>query len=61
MAVVRSGSILRQIGELFSLGAAGTLTDAQLLARFRSCQGEGAESAFASLVERHGRPGAVTS
>jgi RNA polymerase sigma factor (sigma-70 family) len=54
MAAVRSGAFLGQLGALFSSGAAGACTDAQLLARFRAGPGEAAESAFAALVERHG-------
>jgi RNA polymerase sigma factor (sigma-70 family) len=54
MAVIRSGSVLREIGELFANGAAGTATDGELLARFLDRRGEASESAFASIVERHG-------
>ncbi len=54
MPAIRSGSVLRQIGELFAGGAAGASTDGELLARFLAGRGESAESAFATIVERHG-------
>ena len=38
---------------LFQVGAAGALTDAELLRRFRDSQGERAEQAFAIVMERH--------
>jgi len=44
----------RQVRTLFNVGAAGGLTDGQLLDRFATRDGEGAEFAFAVLVERHG-------
>ncbi len=42
----------RHLRTLFEVGAAGTLSDGQLLERFAG--GAGAELAFAALVERHG-------
>ncbi len=44
----------RHFRTLFELGAAGTLSDGQLLERFATRKGAGAELAFAALVERHG-------
>ncbi len=44
----------RHFRTLFELGAAGTLSDGQLLERFAGRGGDGAELAFAALVERHG-------
>jgi len=43
----------REIRTLFNLGAIRDLTDGQLLERYVSGGGEGAELAFAALVERH--------
>ena len=54
MASNLSGSALRTIRALFSAGTIGGLTDGQLLERFISRDGDGAELAFASLVERNG-------
>src|SRR5262249_22368096 len=45
--------VLRQIGTLYSEGAIGGCTDAELLERFSSGAREAAEAAFAVLVERH--------
>ncbi len=45
---------LNQIETLFRAGTAGGLTDGQLLERFLERRGEGAEAAFAALVDRHG-------
>jgi RNA polymerase sigma factor (sigma-70 family) len=45
---------LRHIETLFRIGAAGGLTDGQLLERFLERRGEDAEAAFAALVDRHG-------
>src|SRR6185437_4914245 len=40
---------------LFTAGAIGTLSDAELLARFARGRGDApAEAAFAALVDRHG-------
>ncbi|MHC5543534.1 RNA polymerase sigma factor, partial [Singulisphaera rosea] len=56
----RQGSILGQIRALFHGGAAGGLTDGQLLERFVARQAESAEAstaaeaAFSALVDRHG-------
>jgi RNA polymerase sigma factor (sigma-70 family) len=54
VAIGRYGAAARQLDALFHLGAAGPLTDGQLLERFATRPGEGAELAFAALVERHG-------
>jgi RNA polymerase sigma factor (sigma-70 family) len=54
MASRQRASTLRQIRVLFAAGAAGGLTDAELLERFAAREGEAAELAFAVLVERHG-------
>jgi WD40 repeat protein len=43
-----------ELETLFSEGATGGLTDAQLLARFTAGRDEVAELAFVALVERHG-------
>ena len=46
---------LRQLGRPCSpVGTAAELTDGQLLERFATREGAGAEQAFAALVERHG-------
>jgi len=44
----------QSIRALFEAGTVGGLTDRQLLERFTNRDGDGAELAFASLVERHG-------
>ena len=54
MAHGPSATETRHLRTLFSLGAAGMLTDGQLLERFASRDGDPAELAFAALVERHG-------
>ncbi len=56
MAGERSGSVAGgRLGSLYALGAAGGLTDGQLLERFLSREDPTAsEAAFAELVERHG-------
>ena len=46
--------VSEQIRVLFQAGSLGALTDAQLLERYLSPEGPGAETAFAALVERHG-------
>ncbi len=46
--------ILRDIHTLYSLGAMGGLTDAELLERFVARGDSDAEDAFATLVARHG-------
>ncbi len=53
MASVQAGSraVDRQIRALFAFGAAGDLTDQELLSRFAT---KGDESAFEALVSRHG-------
>ena len=54
MAQASQGTALRHIHTLFNVGSIGGLTDGQLLERFRFCNDEGADLAFAALVERHG-------
>jgi DNA-directed RNA polymerase specialized sigma24 family protein len=49
-----SGAAFRSIRALFADGTVAGLTDEQLLERFMNRDGESAELAFASLVERHG-------
>jgi RNA polymerase sigma factor (sigma-70 family) len=49
----RNGAILHQLRTLYNLGTIGGLTDGQLLEQFATNAGEGAELAFAALVERH--------
>jgi RNA polymerase sigma factor (sigma-70 family) len=50
-----SGAILRQLKSLLGAGTFSGLSDRQLLERFLERRDEGAELAFAVLVERHGR------
>jgi HlyD family secretion protein len=50
----KNGAVGRQLLTLFNVGAIRELTDGQLLERFATGRGEGAELAFAALVERHG-------
>src|SRR5262249_52397019 len=56
MASARSsGAVTGQLGSLYSLGAAGGLTDGQLLERFLTRDDPtAAEAAFTALVDRHG-------
>ncbi len=56
MASTRSsGKAAGHLGSLYSLGAAGSLTDGQLLDRFLDRDDpEAAEAAFSELVDRHG-------
>src|SRR5579883_2588712 len=54
MALIRSGPVLNQLGQLFEVGAVGTLTDAQLLTAFLAGRGATSEAAFAAIVDRHG-------
>ena len=56
MASARSGGAAAgQLGSLYNLGAAGSLTDSQLLERFLTRDDPtAAEAAFAALVDRHG-------
>jgi DNA-directed RNA polymerase specialized sigma24 family protein len=54
MASNRSGPDFRSIRALFNEGSVAELTDRQLLERFTARDGDGAEVAFASLVDRHG-------
>ncbi len=53
MAGKPGGAALRSIGALFNAGTIGGLTDGRLLERF-SAGDDGAEPAFAALVDRHG-------
>jgi Sigma-70 region 2 len=46
--------VIKQVHRLFSFGAAGALSDAQLLERFAAHGDEAAEAAFEELVTRHG-------
>ncbi len=50
----RTAEARRGIGTLYGMGTIGNLGDGQLLERFATERGEGAELAFAALVERHG-------
>ena len=54
VATEKDGAVGRQLRTLFNVGAIRDLTDGQLLERFATGRGEGAELAFAALVERHG-------
>ena len=54
MATGKGERITRQLETLFNVGVVRELTDGQLLERFAAGRGEGAELAFAVLVERHG-------
>ncbi len=54
MASRSSESAIRHVQALFDLGAAGTLTDGELLDRFLGGPGPAAEEAFGALVVRHG-------
>jgi RNA polymerase sigma-70 factor (ECF subfamily) len=55
MARVQDEAVLKQIRTLFNLGETSDLSDGRLLELFVSRQGAGAEAAFATLLERHGR------
>jgi RNA polymerase sigma factor (sigma-70 family) len=54
MRNAQSTAVFGQIHTLYSVGAMAGLGDGQLVERFIARQGEGAELAFAALVERHG-------
>jgi DNA-directed RNA polymerase specialized sigma24 family protein len=54
MAIHMPESSARHLRTLFTMGAVGRFTDAELLERFAKRDGEAAEFAFAALVERHG-------
>ena len=54
MANNLKGPAGRTIRALFTAGTVGGLSDRQLIERFTSRDGDGAELAFAGLVERHG-------
>ena len=45
---------MRDLRTLFTLGTIGEQTDRQLIGRFLAREGDAAESAFATLVDRHG-------
>jgi RNA polymerase sigma factor (sigma-70 family) len=49
-----SRGVWQQLDGLFRFGAAGQLSDEELLGRFVARRDEAAEAAFAALVERHG-------
>jgi len=49
-----SREVLRHLNTLFHCGAAGPLSDEELLERFVAGEDEAAEAAFAALVNRHG-------
>ena len=51
MTTMHTGAVLRQIDRLFGVGTVAGLSDAQLLARFRTQRDE---AAFVALVARHG-------
>jgi HlyD family secretion protein len=52
-ATQRNRALLRQLRALYNIGTFRDLTDGQLLERFATDAGEGAELAFSALVERH--------
>jgi HlyD family secretion protein len=54
VATGKDRAVGRQLRTLFNVGTIRDLTDGQLLERFATGRGEGAELAFAALVERHG-------
>jgi RND family efflux transporter MFP subunit len=54
VAKSQGSAALQSLRTLFSVGAAGGLTDGELLGLFATRGGEAAELAFAALVERHG-------
>ena len=54
MIGARSREVLRNLNTLFHFGAAGSLSDQDLLERFVCGDGDSAEAAFAVLVARHG-------
>src|SRR5580704_10480914 len=51
MTTMHTGAVLRQIDQLFGAGTLAGLSDAQLLARFRTQRDE---AAFVALAARHG-------
>src|SRR3954447_23245545 len=54
VADVRMGTVLREIRTIFDAGTVAARADGQLLERFATRGGGAAESAFATIVERHG-------
>ena len=54
MAIGKNRAVVSQLRTLFNVGTIRELTDGQLLERFATGEGEGAELAFAALLERHG-------
>ncbi|MFI5455525.1 MAG: sigma-70 family RNA polymerase sigma factor [Isosphaerales bacterium] len=54
MSGAASREVLRHLNTLFHCGAAGPLSDEELLERFVAGDREAAEAAFAALVNRHG-------
>jgi RNA polymerase sigma factor (sigma-70 family) len=54
MASASTGDVQRQLRQLFEAGSAVGLTDGQLLERFASADPGSAESAFETILSRHG-------
>ena len=54
MAGASSRAVSRHLNTLFQCGAAGQISDAELLEQFVASRDLAAEAAFAALVERHG-------
>jgi len=54
MSGAASREVLRHLNTLFHCGAAGPLSDEELLERFVAGEDEAAEAAFGALVNRHG-------
>ena len=54
MAASTSREVLRHLNTLFQCGTVGHQSDEELLERFVASRDEGAQAAFAALVERHG-------
>lgn len=54
MAAESAQGVSRALRTLYSLGAVGGMSDAQLLERFNARRDQGAELAFEALVRRHG-------
>ena len=52
--VSSSREVIRHLNTLFHCGTVGQLSDAELLERFIASRDQGAEAAFAALVDRHG-------
>src|SRR5437763_361376 len=54
MTGAEPSAVVRDVRTLFSAGAVGGLSDRQLLERFATRRDDGAQAAFAALVDRHG-------